>query len=71
MKKVLAMSFKTGMGKSMRVTLEDPKDDITPEEVEEAMELIIAKDVFNVEGGVAEIAGANITTTETQQIVFG
>ena len=58
MKKVLAMSFKTGLGRSMRITLEDPREDLTSGEVRDAMNLIISKDIFNVEGGVAEIAGA-------------
>ncbi len=70
MSKVLAMNFKTGQGRSMRVTIEDPKEDLTPDDIRDAMNLIISKDIFNVEGGVAEIAGATITTTETQKILF-
>ncbi len=70
MAKVLAMNFKTGLGRSMRVTLEDPRDDVTSEEIRDTMNLIIEKDIFNVEGGVAEIAGASIITTQTQQVVF-
>ena len=69
MKKVLAMNFKTGLGRSMRITLEDPREDLTSGEVE-TMELIISKDIFNVEGGVTEIAGASIITTDTQDLVF-
>lgn len=70
MSKVLAMNFKTGMGKSMRVSLEDPKEDISSEEIKDAMNLIITNDVFNVEGGLAQIANATITTTEVQQVLF-
>ncbi|HZJ56663.1 MAG TPA: DUF2922 domain-containing protein [Clostridia bacterium] len=70
MSKVLAMNFKTGLGRSMRITLEDPRDDLTSGEVRDAMDLIISKDIFNVEGGVAEIAGASIITTDTQELVF-
>jgi hypothetical protein len=69
-KKVLAMNFKTGLGRSMRITLEDPREDLTSGEVRETMELIISKDIFNVEGGVTEIAGASIITTDTQDLVF-
>lgn len=70
MEKVLAMNFKTGLGRSMRVTLEDPRDDITADEIKETMNLIISKDIFNVEGGVKEIASANIITTQSEQVVF-
>lgn len=70
MDKVLAMSFKTGLGKSMRITLEDPREDVTSEEIKATMNLIISKDLFNVEGGVAEIVGANIITTQSEQVVF-
>ena len=54
----------------MRLTLEDPREDITPEDVEATMNLIIFMDIFNVEGGVAEIGSANIVTTQSQQVVF-
>lgn len=70
MDKVLAMNFKTGLGRNMRVSLEDPKEDISPDEIKETMNLIISKDIFNVEGGVKEIASANITTTQTEEVVF-
>jgi len=70
MEQVLEMVFKTGTGKSFRITLDAPRIDIDPVEVEAAMNLIISKDIFNVEGGLVAIEGANIITTEEEQIVF-
>ena len=70
MDKVLEMNFRTGLGRSMRITLDDPREDITPQDIRDTMELIISKGVFNVEGGLAEIASAYISTTEKQQVVF-
>jgi len=68
--KILQMNFRTGLGRSMRITLEDPREDITPEDIKNVMNLIISKDIFNVEGGLEQIASAYIVTTQTQQVVF-
>lgn len=64
--KVLVMVFKTGAGKSFRITLDNPKEGITPEEVTAAMNLIISKDLFDVDGGVTEASEANIITTNKE-----
>ncbi len=70
MDKVLQMNFRTGLGRSMRITLEDPREDITAEDIKNVMNLIISKNIFNVEGGLVDIASAYIVTTQTQQVVF-
>lgn len=54
----------------MRITLEDPREDITAEDIKNVMNLIISKNIFNVEGGLVDIASAYIVTTQTQQVVF-
>jgi hypothetical protein len=68
--KVLQMNFRTGLGRNMRITLEDPREDLTADDIKDVMNLIISKDIFNVEGGLAQIASASIVTTQTQQVVF-
>jgi len=68
--KVLQMNFRTGLGRSMRITLEDPREDITAEDIKNVMNLIISKDIFNVEGGLVDIASAYIVTTQTEQVSF-
>lgn len=70
MEQVLEMVFKTGMGRSYRLSLDAPRANIDPAEVEAAMELIISKDIFNLEGGLVAIEGASIITTQEEQIVF-
>ncbi len=70
MDKVLQMNFRTGLGRSMRITLEDPREDITAEDIKNVMNLIISKDIFNVEGGLVDIASAYIVTTQTEQVSF-
>ena len=71
MKSVLELNFKTGSGKSFRLTLDDPKEDLAPAEIQSAMNQVIEKGIFDAEGGVTEIDSANIITTETEPIVFG
>lgn len=70
MDKVLQMNFRTGVGRNMRISLEDPREDITAEDIKAVMNLIISKNIFNVEGGLADIASAYIVTTQTQQVAF-
>lgn len=70
MEQVLEMVFKTGAGKSHKITLEAPRIDLDPADVEAAMDLIISKDIFNVEGGLVAVERASIITTEEEQIVF-
>lgn len=43
MDKVLQMNFRTGLGRSMRITLEDPREDITAEDIKNVMNLIISR----------------------------
>lgn len=68
MTQVLEMIFKTGEGKTFRLSLNDPRTDITPTDVQTAMNDILAKNPFNVEGGLNAIQEANIITTDTQPV---
>lgn len=45
-KKVLRMSFNTALGNTVSITLPEPKAAITTAEIEAAMDLIIAKNIF-------------------------
>lgn len=50
-RKVLRMSFDTSMGGTMTITLNDPKEGITPAEIEAVMDQIIAKNIFSTAAG--------------------
>jgi hypothetical protein len=50
-RKVLRMTFTNAQGGSVSLTLPDPKDGITAAEVEAAMDLVIAKNIFTGTGG--------------------
>jgi hypothetical protein len=68
--KVLEMTFKTGNGKTFRLSFNDPRADITPAEVQSAMNLVISKNLFAVEGNVTEIDKAEIITTQSEALAF-
>ena len=70
METMLEMVFATGFGKKFRVTFDSPREDLDPAEVEAAMETVIGKDVFEVEGGLAEIDSAQLVTTQTEVLEF-
>lgn len=70
METMLEMIFLTGAGRTYKLTLNNPKEDLTPSEVQDAMNLVISKNLFDVTGGVAEIDKAQIITTQTEPIVF-
>ncbi len=71
MANVLEMVFKTAEGKSHRITLNDPKEDLTGTEVRQAMDLIVSKDTFNVGGGLVEAVSAAIISTDKTPIDIG
>jgi len=50
MTKVLELKFNTENGKTMTLTVNDPKESLTAGEVEAAMQEIIASNVFHYNG---------------------
>ncbi len=51
MAKTLEMSFLTGMGKTSKLSVENPKEPIDPIAVKAAMDQIIAANAFDGNGG--------------------
>lgn len=47
---VLELRFDTEQGKTMTITINDPKPSLTSSEVEEVMQTIIDSDIFHQEG---------------------
>jgi len=68
MAQTLEMVFRTGQGRTYRITLDDPRLDLQPSEVRAFMDLVISVNPFNIEGGLVEIVGANIIDTEIQPL---
>ena len=62
----LLMTFSTTGGNKMGLLVSDPREDITKEEIKEAMDIIIEKDIFDPKNGesLLEAIGAKIVQTE-------
>ena len=66
--KKLLMTFKTDEDKNVSISVDDPKPNLTESEILEAMNIIIAKDVFAPnEEALVEKVGAKVVETETQE----
>lgn len=47
---VLYMTFKNTLGNSCTISVEDPREDITEQEVKDYMDLVISKNIFQPKG---------------------
>jgi hypothetical protein len=51
MEKSLQLVFKNASGNTKLITISNPKDDLTKAQTDEAMQKIVAANVFNTVGG--------------------
>lgn len=64
--KKLVMIFKNSADKKVTISIEDPKDDLTEEQIKNAMDTIVAKNVFKKNDyALVEAVEAQIVTTQT------
>jgi hypothetical protein len=49
--KILRLTFKDASGRSSSITLPQPREDLTSAEIEAAMDLVIARNIFTTSGG--------------------
>lgn len=69
MAKKLELVFKNASDKSVKITVDDVRENITPAEVKTAMESIVAKNVFTSTGGdLVGVQGARIIDTNIQEL---
>lgn len=66
----LELSFQNFAGKTVRFTLPEPKQDLTPENVQNAMNLIISKNIFSTTGGdLVKVLGARIVVRDVIEVI--
>lgn len=64
--KKLVMTFKTTDDKKISLTVDNPREDLSEEEVKTAMELIIEKNIFAPGGAdLASLVSAKVVQTDT------
>lgn len=65
----LEMTFKNEADTTMKISVDNPRADITDLEVKAAMDNIVAKNIFNSTGGnLVAVAGARIVSTNIQEL---
>lgn len=70
MAQVLEMKFNTANGKIFTISLNNPKPNLTASDISNAMEVIIAQDVFHNEGnGLVSIKSARIIDKNTIEMI--
>lgn len=65
----LSMVFSTSLGKKVSLYIQDPREDLTEEDIKNAMNLIVEKNVFqnNVGEDLVSAVEAKIVTTDTTE----
>ena len=65
-KKRLLMTFKTDGGKKVSISVDNPRTDITENEIKDAMTTILNSNIFSPNGGsLVEMVEAKIVETDT------
>lgn len=66
MAKTLELQFKTELGKTASITVDSPKETLSPAEMKMAMTSIIAANIFQTpNGSLVEIQGARLVERNT------
>jgi len=69
--KRLEMTFKNQMDTSTRLSIDNPRANITEAEVQTAMNDIVTRNIFSSTGGdLVGIVGARIVTTDVQELTI-
>jgi len=64
--KKLLMTFKTTDDKKISLSIDDPREDITEDEIKTAMDLVVSKNIFAPGGSYIEsIVDAKVVVTDT------
>lgn len=70
MAKVLELTFLTAENKPVKLTVDEPRNGITEEQVESVMQQVILSNIFIIEElPLATIKGARIVSRNTENIV--
>ncbi|WP_042273413.1 DUF2922 domain-containing protein [[Clostridium] dakarense] len=66
--KRLIMTFKTNDDKRVSLSIDDPREDVTEEEIKTAMEAVLAKGIFAPNGAeLTSVIDAKVVATDTTE----
>ena len=64
----LVMTFKSSDDKSVSISVDDPREDLSESEIKEAMDTILEKDIFSPNGGsLVSAVSAKVVQTDTTE----
>ncbi len=67
----LEMDFLDALEKVSRISLDDPRADLIPSEIQAVMQTIIAQNIFETANGdLVAISGARVVTTNINEMEF-
>lgn len=67
----LEMDFLDSLEKMSRISLDEPREDLIPSEIESAMQSIISNNIFETKNGdYVAISAARVITTNINEIEF-
>ena len=68
MTKTLYMTFKNALGNSCTISIDDPREDITEQNIIDFMNLVIQKNIFSPKGyDLATLVSAKIVNADTTE----
>lgn len=71
LKKKLVLTFMNKQGKKSSLSIDDPKEDVTQEQVKAVMDDIVLKNIFNSGGGdLVKVDSARIVQTDTTEFEY-
>ena len=60
------MTFKTDLDKKISIILDDPREDLSEAEIKSAMDLIVSKNIFTINGAnIVSSINAKVVITDT------
>ncbi|MFF2177691.1 DUF2922 domain-containing protein [Lysinibacillus sp. NPDC058147] len=72
MTQVLELQFETATGKTTTIAIDAPKPKVTTEEIQQVMQTIIAKNVFDGQAGaLVAMSGARIIDRQVTEFELG
>jgi len=70
-KSVLEMEFLDAAGKKFKITIDEPRNDLTEQDIKRVMEEIVEKDVFySSSGDIVGLSGARYITTRVEELII-
>ncbi len=70
-KSVLEMEFLDTAGKKFKITIDEPRENLTEQDIRSVMDEIVEKDVFfSTAGDIVAVSGARIVTTRVEELTI-